>query len=360
MRHCAAFSTGAGTTRAQQDTWLTRATAQNLYTAECVAHGMAHHSQPTYAPDIRGPLYIVFNLSSGNRDSAEALQTIERILSAAGRRFELLTVGDPKHIEAIAQRAAELAVRENGAVVAAGGDGTINAAVRAALPTGRPFGIIPQGTFNYSSRAHGIPLDTAAATDALLTARIKPIQVGSVNGRIFLVNASLGLYPDLLEDRERFKQRFGRRRLVAMYSGLVSLLRHHRQLALDIECDQETETVRTPTLFIGNNPLQLAQFGLPEAEDVQHRRLAAVIVRPVSGLTMLWLALRGTLGQLGEEERVRNFAFRRLIVTRTRGTSSSQIKVATDGEICRLPLPLEFKVAPQPLRLLVPHESAEP
>jgi diacylglycerol kinase family enzyme len=320
---------------------------------------MLLHRESPPEPAVSGPLYIVFNLSAGNRDSAEALQTIEHILSAAGRPFELCPVDDPRQIEAIAQRAADCAVREQGTVVAAGGDGTINAAARATLPTGRPFGIIPQGTFNYSSRAHGIPPDTAAATRALLTARIKPIQAGSINGRLFLVNASLGLYPELLEDRERFKQRFGRRRLVAFYSGLLSLLRHHRQLTLDIECDAERTTVRTPTLFIGNNPLQLAQFGLPEAEDVQHRRLAAVIVRPVSNATMLWLALRGALGRLGEETRVHNFPFRRLVVQRARGATSGYIKVAADGEICRMALPLEFTVAPRPLLLLVPAEPAD-
>jgi len=315
-------------------------------------------SSPRPRTELAPALHIVLNAASGSGDAKEALRIIEDILAASGRRFQLLPVEDPKRIGVIVQRAVESAIRDQGAIVAAGGDGTINAVARAALPTGRPFGIIPQGTFNYSSRAHGIPLDPAAATRALLTARIEPIQVGMVNDRIFLVNASLGMYPELLEDRERYKQRFGRRRIVAIYSGLVTLLRTHRQLVLEIECDQERELVRTPTLFVGNNPLQLEQFGLPEAEDVQRRRLAAVIVKPVSSMTMLWLALRGALGQLGEEERVRNFAFRRLVVRRAHGYGARQIKVATD-EICRLSLPLEFKVAPQPLLLMVPNEPTD-
>ncbi|NJO12895.1 MAG: diacylglycerol kinase [Gammaproteobacteria bacterium] len=313
--------------------------------------------KPTSRTEHAPVLHIVLNAASGSADADESRRAIEEILTASGRRFELLPVQDPKHLEAMAQRAVEAAVHDQGAIVAAGGDGTINAVARAALPTGRPFGIIPQGTFNYSSRAHGIPLEAAAATRALLTARIKPIQAGMVNDRIFLVNASLGMYPELLEDRERYKQRFGRRRIVAIYSGLLTLLRTHRQLALDIECDQEHELVRTPTLFVGNNPLQLEQFGLPGAEDVQRRRLAAVIVKPVSNMTMLWLAVRGALGQLGEEARIRHFAFRRMVVRAPPGHRSRQIKVATDGEICRMPLPLEFKVAAQPLLLMVPDES---
>jgi diacylglycerol kinase family enzyme len=303
------------------------------------------------------PFYIVLNAASGSGDAATARRAIEEILTASGQPFEFLLIENPQRIEATTRRAIELAVQHQGAVIAAGGDGTINTLAQAALPTGRPFGIIPQGTFNYSCRAHGIPLDAAEATRALLDAVIKPIQVGRVNERIFLVNASLGLYPELLEDRERHKQRFGRNRIVAAWSGLMSLMRAHRQLLLEIEHDQGHEIVRTPTLFVGNNPLQLAQAGFPEAEDVQHWRLAAIIMQPVSSTTMLWLALRGALGQLGDEERVRNFAFRRMLVQPRMGHQGKRIKVATDGEICHLQLPLEFRLADRPLLLMVPDPS---
>lgn len=154
----------------------------------------------------------------------------------------------------------------------AGGDGTINAVLQAVLPTRRPFGIIPQGTFNYSSRAHGIPLDSAEATKSLLTARVEPVQVGMVNDRAFLVNASLGLYPQLLQDREEYKRQYGRQRSVAMYAGLVTLLREHRQWIVEVQHEQGSETLRTPTIFVGNNALQLEQIGLEQAEDVKRNR----------------------------------------------------------------------------------------
>jgi len=97
---------------------------------------------------------------------------MQEILRAAGRRHEFLLVHDPRQLRKLAQRAASLAQAHAGAVVVAGGDGTINAVAEATLPTGRPFGIVPQGTFNYSSRARGIPLDTVAATRALLDAEL--------------------------------------------------------------------------------------------------------------------------------------------------------------------------------------------
>jgi diacylglycerol kinase family enzyme len=300
------------------------------------------------------PLHIVCNAGSGSGDAQEARQQIEQILSTAGRRHSFILIDDPSHLPQIAERAADAAVRSKGAVVVAGGDGTINAVAQAVLPTQRPFGIVPQGTFNYSSRAHGIPLDTGEATHALLSARVKPVQVGMVNERIFLVNASIGLYPELLQDREQYKRQYGRRRSVALWSGLMTLLREHRALAVEIEHEHGREVMRTPSIFIGNNPLQLEQVGLKEAGDVQRRRLAAVIVKPVSTAKLVWLAMRGLLGQLGEDDSVRDFPFHSMTVRPLSGSGRSRIKVAVDGEIFWSQPPLGFTVAPQSLLLMVP------
>lgn len=310
-------------------------------------------ADPVLAPDA--PFHIVSNAGSGSNDAQEARRQIEAIFAAAHRTHEFILIESPDQLRQVAQRAADSAVRSGGAVIVAGGDGTINAVVQAVLPTGRPFGIIPQGTFNYSSRAHGIPLDTTAAASALLTARLKPVQVGRVNDRVFLVNASLGLYPELLQDREEYKRQYGRRRSVALWSGLMTLLREHRQWIVEVEYEQGAEQLRTPSIFIGNNALQLEQVGLEEAGDVQHRgRLAAVIVEPVGNTELLWLAARGLLGQLGEDERVRNFSFHSMTVRLLSRAGWRGIKVAADGEIFWCQPPLTFEVAPEPLRLLAP------
>jgi diacylglycerol kinase family enzyme len=304
------------------------------------------------------PLHIICNAGSGSSDAHEARQQIEAVLASARRRHDFILVDDPERLPEMARQAVDAAVSDDGAVVVAGGDGTINTVAQAVLPTGRPFGIVPQGTFNYSPRAHGIPLDTTAAAKALLTARLKPVQVGLVNERVFLVNASLGLYPELLEDREEFKRELGRKRAVAMWAGLRTLLREHRPLLIEVEHDTGREVIQTPSIFVGNNPLQLEQVGLAEAADVQRRKLAAVIVKPVGRFTLVGLALRGMLGQLGEAESVRNFAFRSMTVRPLSGRARRGIKVAVDGEVFWSHPPLQFSVAQQPLLLMVPDEAS--
>ena len=304
------------------------------------------------APDA--PFHIVSNAGSGSKDAHEAREQIEAVLSAAGRPHEFILVDDPGQLASVAGQAVDAATKSGGAVVVAGGDGTINSVLQAVLPARLPFGIIPQGTFNYSGRAHGIPLDTTEAARCLVSASIKPVQVGLVNERAFLVNASLGLYPELMQDREEFKRQYGRHRSVALWSGLITLMREHRQLVVEIEHEHGHERLRTPTIFIGNNALQLEQIGLEEAEAVKRWRLAALIVQPVGTAELIALALRGVLGRLGEDDRVRNFSFQSMTVRPLTRTGRRGMKVAIDGEILWCRPPITFRVAPQPLMLLAP------
>ena len=300
-----------------------------------------------------GPFFIVMNAASGHNDADEERQIMADVFENAGRKFEFLKIENPSQISEVCARAVRLATEQRGVVVAAGGDGTINAVAGAVLGTGSPFGVLPQGTFNYFGRVNGIPQETRAATHALLGASVSPVQVGEVNGQIFLVNASLGLYPQLLEDREAWKQQLGRSRFVAFLSGLATLLKARGQLALEIELAGQHAFLRTPTLFVGNNHLQLTRVGIDEnhAAAVNRGELAGIALRPIGTLALFGLLAHGLLGSLGEADNVDSFSFRTLRVA-PRGRK--RVKVATDGEVTWMKTPLVFQVAEKPLLLLVP------
>lgn len=301
------------------------------------------------------PFFIVFNGGSGNDDAMETRTRIEERLGAAGRAYTLFTVDRPKQLPQIADRAVEQARQANGIVVAAGGDGTLNAVAAAVLPTGLPFGILPRGTFNYFGRTYGISRETDEALASLLDARIEPVQVGLLDGRPFLVNASLGLYPQLLEDREVYKKMLGRRRWVALLSALITLARAPAQLTLDLLSHGEHQVLRTPTLVVGNNSLQLEQIGIPEVAHLEDNRLVAMLAKPVGTLALYGLLLMGAIGRLGDTSRVISFGFETLTV-RVRGRR--RIKVAMDGEIHWTRTPLQFSVSPTRLQLLVPRDTS--
>lgn len=306
---------------------------------------------PALAPDA--PLFIVCNPRSGGYAPDELERVVAITLEAAGRPHRLFSIDEPSRLAAVARAAVMQAREAAGIVVGAGGDGTLGAVAHEVLGQGVAFGVVPRGTFNYFARAHGIAGDPASALRALLRARPEPVEVGEVNGRTFLVSASLGLYPQLLEDREAYKRQYGRYRGVALWAGLLTLLREHRQLRLKIQGDRGEREVLTPTLFVSNNPLQLRQVGVGEADAValDVGLLAAIMVKPITPRTMLALALRGALGRLGEDANVETFLFRRLVVN---PLGHRRIKVATDGEIWVTHAPCTFAIAREPLWLMVP------
>ncbi|MCU7375436.1 diacylglycerol kinase family protein [Paucibacter sp. O1-1] len=310
-------------------------------------------------------LFVIFNRGSGHGEAAELQSAIEVACREAGRELHLQAVSDPRQIHRIARETVQRAQAVRGIVVAAGGDGTINAVAQAVLGSGCAFGVLPRGTFNYFSRTHGIPAELDAALQVLLREGPQPVQVGLVNDRVFLVNASLGLYPKLLEDREYWKKQLGRSRPVAFLAGLLTLMQGHSNLRLSIELRGATHEIRTPTLFVGNNALQMEQIGLPEAQAIDAGQLAGITLRPLGRWALLGLLLRGALGRLGEASQLFNFSFACLTVRASRRFGLGRIKLATDGEIVWMKLPLQFRVAPEPLLLIRPpgpaaERAAEP
>jgi diacylglycerol kinase family enzyme len=302
--------------------------------------------------------FIVLNAGSGHTDRDERRATIESVLRGTRRQFQLTIVDQPEQLDQIADQMAQQAAAAGGVLVAAGGDGTINAVARQAVQHGCAFGVLPQGTFNYFGRTHGIPEDLEEAVYALLLSNLHPVQVGMVNDRVFLVNASIGLYPKLLEERELDKKQFGRSRLVAALSALKTVLSPHRRLRLALEVDGKLYGLRTSTFFVGNNRLQMEQIGIaPLSAALEDGRLAAVAPRSKGKLGMLWLLLHGALGQMGRldhADQLATYSFKQLQVKVRTLSRRRQIKVATDGEVTFMTNPLEFRVLEQPLLLLKP------
>lgn len=314
-------------------------------------------SEPPATLSGREPLFIVFNGGSGNDDSSLTLQKIQELLDQAGRTYTVLAVDDPSTLPQVAARAVELASEAGGVVVAAGGDGTLNAVAAAVLPSGLPFGILPRGTFNYFGRTYGISRETEEAVASLLDSHIEPVQVGLLDDRPFLVNASLGLYPQLLEDREAYKQKLGRRRWVALISAVVTLMRTPAQLNLELSSHGQRQLLRTPTLVVGNNALQLEQLGLPDVAQLDENRLVAMAAKPVGTLALYWVMVMGAMKRLGDAANVISFGVDTLTV-RLRG-GRRRIKVAMDGEIFWTRAPLAFSVSPKRLQLLVPRDKSK-
>ena len=304
--------------------------------------------------DPAAALLFVINAGAGAFDLDAKRTVIEATLAECGRKGELLTC-PPAELQRVATEAAAAAVARGTAVIAVGGDGSLNTVAQAAHAAGCAMGVIPYGTFNYFARTHGIPTDPAAAARLLLEARPLPVQVAAINDRVFLVNASLGVYPELLQDREAYKARFGRSRWVAFVAACATLLRAQRRLRLHIEMGATVRDLQTLTLFVGNNRLQLEQFGAEPDDTLAGTpgdgSIAAVMLRPIGTLSMIGLMLHGAMGRLGEAAGVESFEFQHMVVRPRLARGHREVVVAFDGEVARMRAPIDIRVLEKPLYL---------
>jgi diacylglycerol kinase family enzyme len=297
--------------------------------------------------------FVVMNAGSGRHAARQRKQLVETMLGERGHRCSVVLARGARQLTGAIRRQSEAARTENGVLVGAGGDGTLNAVAARAHALELPFAALPQGTFNFFGRNLGLSEDLADAAVDLHDVVEHPVQVGEVNGRIFLVNASIGLYRRLLQDRERYKQRYGRSRLVALWAGLNTLLRWHPRLSLRMEGEDGAQVEDLLTFIAGNNRLQLEQLGLPGVEVLAQGSLLGIKLGPQPRSELIPLALRGLAGRWANSHSGTSFGFRELVIDPVSRRRRS-LRVGIDGEIVSVPTPLHFRVSPTPLRLLLP------
>ncbi|RKG32817.1 diacylglycerol/lipid kinase family protein [Acinetobacter tianfuensis] len=304
------------------------------------------------------PLSIIYNQKSGFHAAQkdEIYEELIRYLSSSGFEIQSFEMSNFLNFDMLMQQVLKRHqdVDNKGVVAAAGGDGTLNAVAQYLLMTDIPMGILPLGTFNYVARVLNIPLDLMQAAAVIAEGEIRASHVASINERIYLNNASLGLYPLFIKKRELYNRRLGRFPLHAYTSGLDVLLRDRKELKLQIEVDGKKYPVKTPLIFFGNNQLQLSELNLKIAESAAQGKVAGVVVAKsdkISLFKMLWQLIRGNLEKTPD---VYSFAADEVAIHAAR----KKLTVALDGEIVEMQSPLKISVLKSALNIMVPHAAA--
>jgi len=301
---------------------------------------------------------LVANAASGQHGAGAAMEQLAQALEQRGLAVRRHA---PEPGGALDDAAAEAAAGDADVVVALGGDGTVNTvaqALRARPFDERPaFAILPMGTFNLVAKRYALPEDADGLAALIATGSTRHIGAGDVNGRWFFNNCSFGLYTSMIQARERHKARFGRHRIVAIASALVTMLtsRGRQAVRLDLRSPAApVKRLRTSLVFVGANPLQVAELGAELEREVDAGALAFVAVKSV-GLRQLarfaWGALQASAAELQEID-ARSF------VDASVTTRRRVLRCVLDGEIVRLRTPLALRYEPDALRLCAP--PAEP
>jgi diacylglycerol kinase family enzyme len=296
---------------------------------------------------------IILNRSAGGASADEKLdREIQAALAQHRVQATIWRAGSGEELRALAARAAS---SDTATVAAGGGDGTISTVAGALVGTSKRLGVLPLGTLNHFAKDVGIPLETRGAVATLATGRETLVDVGEVNGRYFLNNSSIGLYPRIVRHREEQRQRLGRGKWPAFAWALLSALHVCPVLRLRLRIDGGEREVRTPFLFIGNNSYRMDLLRIGSRERLDAGRLSVYYARGAGRWGVVGLAARSVFGRL---EQARNFEA--LLATELQvETRHPSIDVSSDGEVLRLESPLTYRIHPRALRVLVPAGDAE-
>lgn len=295
---------------------------------------------PDHVPDI----CVLSNPRSGT--ALRNPEAVTRAMEVFGPRAELRAFsGDPAD-------EATRAIRDGfRIIVAAGGDGTVAGVAHALAGTDAALAVLPMGTFNYFARGLKMPEDPEGAARAILEGAAHDISVGSLNGRVFLNNVSIGLYPAILEEREATYARYGRYRILAHIASLRTILRFQRPYRMELVQDETRHSIRTPMLFVARSAYQLDQFGLEGAQAISDDRFALFLAHQQTRLGFLRLAWKLIRRKVDHGRDVLVSTPQQIAVA-VRGRR--RIAVALDGEKLKMRLPLRIEIAAHQLQVIVP------
>lgn len=256
--------------------------------------------------------------------------------------------------ERLPELAAKAAASDHETIVAAGGDGSIGTVAAALVDTPKRLGVLPLGTLNHFAKDVGMPTGLDAAVQALAGGVEKKVDVGEVNGTIFLNNSSLGLYPKIVRHRAQQQERLGRGKWPAFAWALLSALRVCPSLRLQLEVDGQRIGTRTPFLFVGNNAYRMDIIRIGARDRVDAGELSVYHARNYGAWGVTGLALRSLIGRVKQADNFETHTARELVVHARPATYN----VSTDGEVRRMNLPLRYRTRPLALRVVAPAPAA--
>jgi diacylglycerol kinase family enzyme len=289
---------------------------------------------------------VILNPASGSGTGEDAAREIARLFDARGAECTVTVARGGRALREAADAALKAGCRN---LVAGGGDGTVNALAGAVTGRDVPLGVLPLGTLNHFAKDLGIPLELAAAVGVVLDGRVQSVDVGEVNGRIFLNNCSIGVYPRIVELRNRYGGRGLAKWAAALWASLT-VLRRRPFLAVRIETPGQAAVRRTPFVFVGNNEYRMAGLRAASRESLTGGHLAVYLMNAGGRPGLLHLAWQ-VFWRGADQVRELDLLLVKEIVIETRRRT---LQVAIDGEVVVLPSPLRYRCMPGAVRVTVP------
>jgi diacylglycerol kinase family enzyme len=289
-------------------------------------------------------------LNGAKVHAEEARALIARIASELGTQVRVIMTRTGDELVSSAKRAVS---ERNARVAAGGGDGTVNAVASAVVGTDTALGVIPIGTLNHFAKDAGIPPKLEDAIRNFFTGRVVKVDVGEVNGRVFVNNSGVGPYTHLVREREA-QQRHGHSKPLAFVIAIGAVLRRYSRLRVKLHLSEAEALARmTPFVFVGNNKYEVAGLEMGRRISLTSGRLWVCTAPRPARRDLIGMAWRTLTGRASDHELTAIEVEEFLVEAAT-----PRINVSTDGEVSLMPAPLHYRIRPGALGIVVPARQA--
>jgi diacylglycerol kinase family enzyme len=289
--------------------------------------------------DVTDRVPAIVNEKSGTaKDALAALQS--------SALFEIHAVKPT----AIAETARKLVAAGARRILVAGGDGTVASVAAVLVGTPTELAVLPGGTLNHFARDLGIPTVAAEALAIATGSSVRGVDVGMVNGHIFLNTSSVGAYVGFVRLREQLEPRFGYK----LASGIAAfrILFQLRRMVVELEVDGEKRLFRTPVVFIGVGQRELKLPVLGNRVRGGERGLHVMVVQSRTSARLLAIGLAAVARGLDRVSHTPELES--VLVDKCRIQIRNRGRVAVDGELLTLATPLDYELRREELRVVCP------
>ncbi len=290
---------------------------------------------------------VIINTGSGSVECETIEKRLTELFEQNGASVKIHLAKSGAEIVGLAKKAV---AGDAEIIVAGGGDGSVSAVASEIWKTTKTLGVLPLGTLNNFSKDLGIPQNLEEAVKIIVENKVKQIDVGEVNGRIFVNNSSIGLYPHIVKRREA-QQRLGHGKWRAAFWAALKILRRSPFFAVRLETEKGTRIVKTPFVFVGNGEYEMDLLNIGRRAKIDDGKLSVYFLHR-SGRKGLFLLIARTLfGRLKQTHDFEEISVEEI----TFETRKKKILVAFDGEVETLHAPLHYKIHSKALRVTVPN-----
>jgi diacylglycerol kinase family enzyme len=292
-------------------------------------------------------LGIVLNISAGSTaGKGYSMPDIKQAFRNLGVETEIVVL-DKKPIDDIVKF---MLYQDFDVIAAAGGDGTISAVAYHLADNKKPLGILPFGTLNHFAKDLDIPLALEEAAGVIARGKTAEVDIGEVNGQTFINNSSIGIYPKIVKQRDRNKEKLNSK-WIAMAQAAIDVFLRIPVLKVNIITDSKNNRCKTPFVFIGNNEYETDAFNLGTRKRMDNGLLSLYYPELSGRLSVMRFFFNALINNLKDQQ---NFNIEHVKEITIEMKKHNNIEVSADGEVFHLASPLIYTIRPGALTVIVP------